>query len=237
MIEFADGLDLRVAGNWRASGAPLATRWRPTHNVCASNEKLLARPNRADLRSGPMGGNMDLNDLGEGTSVYFPVFQPGAQFFTGDPHQVQGNGEVSGTALEQSNTVTLQFILHKNGGLTGPRAETSTHYIFLGIDTDHNTAVQLALKDALDFQAEKGLSPADAMAFASLAVDLDIAESVDFTVLVMARVPKLFFKGIQPAFSHKPLVVRNEAQRQVLELIPEVGGERQGPGLNFSGPQ
>ena len=71
-----------------------------------------------------MGGNMDLNDLGEGISVYFPVFQYGAQFFTGDPHQVQGNGEVSGTALEQSNTVTIQFIVHKNGGLTGPRAET-----------------------------------------------------------------------------------------------------------------
>ncbi len=49
---------------------------------------------------GPMGGNMDLNDLGEGTSIYFPVFQRGAQFFTGDPHQVQANGEVSGTALE-----------------------------------------------------------------------------------------------------------------------------------------
>jgi acetamidase/formamidase len=168
------------------------------------------------------------DDLGEGTSVYFPVFQTGAQFFTGDPHEVQGNGEVSGTALEQSNTVTLQFILHKNGGLTGPRAETPTHYIFMGIDTDHNKAVQLALKDALDFlQAEKGLSPADAMAFASLAVDLNIAESVDFTVLVMARVPKLFFKGMQPAFWHKPLVIRNEAQRQGLEPIPEAGGERQ----------
>jgi hypothetical protein len=80
--------------------------------------------------------------------------------------------------------VTLQFILHENGGLTGSRAETPRHYIFMGIATDHDAAVQLALKDALDFrQADKGLSPADAMAFASLAVDLDIAESVDFTVL------------------------------------------------------
>ena len=177
---------------------------------------------------GPMGGNMDLNDLGEGTSVFFPVFQTGAQFFTGDSHQVQGNGEVSGTALEQSNSVTVQFIVHKGGGLTGPRAETPTHYIFMGIDTDHNKAVQLALKDALDFlAAEKNLSPADAMAFASLAVDLDIAESVDFTVLVMARVPKLFFKGKEPAFWHKPLEIRTEAQRQGLEPIPEAGGSNQ----------
>ena len=173
---------------------------------------------------GPMGGNMDLNDLGEGTSVYFPVFQYGGQFFTGDPHQVQGNGEVSGTALEQSNTVTIQFIVHKKGGLAGPRAETPTHYIFMGIDVDHNVASRLALKDALDFlQASKGMSGADAMAFASLAVDLNIAESVDFTNVVMARVPKRFFKDGLKDFWHKPLQVMNEAQRQGLESVPPGG--------------
>jgi acetamidase/formamidase len=174
---------------------------------------------------GPMGGNMDLNDLGVATSVYFPVFQYGAQFFTGDPHQVQGNGEVSGTALEQSNQVTIQFIVHKQGGLAGPRAETPTHYIFMGIDTDHDVASRLALRDALDFlRADKGMSGADAMGFASLAVDLNIAESVDFTNLVMARVPKRFFKNDGPdTFWHKPLQVRNEAQRQGLEAAPPGG--------------
>jgi acetamidase/formamidase len=57
------------------------------------------------------------------------------------------------------------------------------------------------VKNALDFlQAEKGLSPADAMAFASLAVDLNVAESVDFTNVVMALIPKLFFRKGTPAF-------------------------------------
>jgi acetamidase/formamidase len=148
---------------------------------------------------GRMGGNMDLNDLGEGASIFFPVFQAGAQFFTGDPHQVQANGEVSGTALELSNTVTMQFILHKGGGLKMPRAETPTHYILMGISQDHNKAVQEALRNALDFlRAEKGLSATDAMAFASLAVDMNIAESVDYTNVVMARIPKAFFKNAKP---------------------------------------
>jgi acetamidase/formamidase len=170
---------------------------------------------------GPMGGNMDCNDLGEGTSLFLPVFQHGGQFFTGDPHQVQGNGEVSGTALEHSNSIKVQFIVHKNGGIKGPRAETPTHYITMGIDTDHNVALQLALKDALDFlQSEKGMSPADAMAFASLAVDLNIAESVDFTNIVMARIPKLFFKKNNAQFWHKPLKVNNEQQRQGLVPMP-----------------
>lgn len=176
---------------------------------------------------GPFGGNMDLNDLSEGTSLYLPVFRPGAQFFTGDPHEVQGNGEVSGTALEQSNAITVQFIVHKGGGLTGPRAETPTHYISMGIDVDHDEAMKKALKDALDFLvAEKGLSPADAMSFASLAVDLNIAESVDFTNLVMARIPKRFFvkdyKSKPRFWHHQVLKIRNEAQRQGLQPIPRL---------------
>jgi acetamidase/formamidase len=146
---------------------------------------------------GPMGGNMDLNDLGEGATIFFPVFQRGGQFFTGDPHQVQANGEVSGTALELSNTVTMQFIVHKNGGLKIPRAETPAHYILLGISQDHNKAVQEAVRNALDFlQREKRLSAVDAMAFASLAVDFNIAESVDYTNVVMARIPKAVFKKL-----------------------------------------
>jgi acetamidase/formamidase len=166
---------------------------------------------------GPMGGNLDLNDLGEGTSIFYPVFQRGAQFFTGDPHQVQANGEVSGTALELSNTVTMQFIVHKNGGLRIPRAETPTHYILLGIGTDHNKAMQEAVRNAVEFlEQEKGLSPADAMAFASLAVDFNIAESVDYTNVVMARIPKAFFKTDKHDFWHAPLTTLNEIQRQGL---------------------
>ncbi|MBZ5603049.1 MAG: acetamidase/formamidase family protein [Acidobacteriia bacterium] len=171
---------------------------------------------------GPMGGNLDLNDLGEGASIFFPVFQRGAQFFTGDPHQVQANGEVSGTALEQSNTVTMQFIVHKKDGLKFPRAETPTHYILIGISTDHNKAAAGALRNALEFlQTEKGLTPADAMAFASLAVDINIAESVDFTNVVMARIPKAFFKNAKADYWHEPLKIRNEAQRQGLEPLPK----------------
>lgn len=173
---------------------------------------------------GPFGGNMDLNDLGIGTSLYLPVFRTGAQFFTGDPHEVQGNGEVAGSALEQSNTVTFQFILHKGGGLLGPRAETPTHYIAMGIDVDLDVAMRAGLRDALDFlQAEKGFTPSEAMSFASLAVDMNIAETVDFTQLVMARIPKRFFVddfGKKPEFWRKPLKDNSEGQRQGLDAMP-----------------
>ena len=226
---------IRIKGNLALFSDDIKIALKPFQGIMATApadsfvSPLTAEANAGFVGSrppGPMGGNMDLNDLGEGTSVYLPVFQEGAQFFTGDPHAVQGNGEVSGTALEHSMTATLQLIVHKNGGLAGPRAETPTHYILMGIDVDHDEAMRLALRDALDFlQAEKGLSPADAMSFASLAVDLNIAESVDFTQLVMARIPKLFFKKSTPKFWHRPLSVRNEAQRQGLERIPPGGSD------------
>ncbi len=90
----------------------------------------------------------------------------------------------------------------------------------MGIGTDHNKAAAAALRNALDFlRAEKGLSAADAMAFSSLAVDFNIAESVDYTNVVMARIPKAFFKNASPDFWHEPLKTRNEIQRQGLAPV------------------
>ena len=83
---------------------------------------------------GPFGGNMDLNDLGEGATLYLPVFHPGALVYVGDSHSLQGDGEVSGTAIEQSLTGVFRFVVHEGVAIAGPRAETSTHWIMMGID-------------------------------------------------------------------------------------------------------
>ena len=48
------------------------------------------------------GGNIDFNKLVARASLYLPVFNTGAQFYTGDPHAVQADGEVNGTAIEAS---------------------------------------------------------------------------------------------------------------------------------------
>jgi acetamidase/formamidase len=75
---------------------------------------------------GAFGGNMDVKDLKAGATLYLPVFHPGALFYTGDPHGAQGDGEVSGTAIEQSLAGVFRFIVHKGVEISGPRAETST---------------------------------------------------------------------------------------------------------------
>lgn len=149
---------------------------------------------------GAWGGNMDLKFLGIGSTLYLPVFNQGAQFFTGDGHAVQGDGEVDGGAVEISLKPTLQFIVHKGKALKLPRVETATDYFTTGLSVDLNEATRIAVQEAVDFlQAEKGLSAADAYALASLAVDLGIGEAVDVVNLVYARIPKSIFRS-NPAY-------------------------------------
>jgi acetamidase/formamidase len=143
---------------------------------------------------GPFGGNMDLNDLGVGATLYLPVFHPGGLFYVGDPHSVQGDGEVSGTALEQSLTGVFRFVVHKGRTIDGPRAETPTHWLLMGIDLDLDRAMQKAVTETIDFLVEeKGMARNKAFSFASLAVDFEIAEVVDLTQLVVGAVPKSLF--------------------------------------------
>src|SRR6516165_10397254 len=43
---------------------------------------------------GPHAGNLDLSELSEGSTLYIPVWKPGALIYTGDSHAVQGDGEI-----------------------------------------------------------------------------------------------------------------------------------------------
>ncbi len=126
------------------------------------------------------GGNMDNKELGTGTTVLFPVFAPGALFSVGDGHAVQGDGEVSITAVETALTGTFRLTLHKGRPLPAPRAETPTHYITMGFDEDLDDAVKQALRDMIRWIGEvRVLSPEDAYTLCSLAADLRVTQTVN----------------------------------------------------------
>ncbi len=143
---------------------------------------------------GSYGGNMDFRDLKVGTTLYLPVFHPGALFYVGDPHGVQGDGEVSGNALEQSLSGVFRFSVLKGKKISGPRAETATHYFLMGIDTDLDRATRKAVLETIDFLVkEKGLTPAKALSLCSIGIDFRIAEIVDGTQVVVGAIPKSLF--------------------------------------------
>jgi acetamidase/formamidase len=96
-------------------------------------------PEAGRVSSNPPGrhaGNMDNKELTAGSTLYIPVFVPGALFEIGDGHAAQGDGEVDQTAIETSLRGRLQLTVRKGMKLTWPRAETATDYISMGTDPD-----------------------------------------------------------------------------------------------------
>ncbi len=178
-VEYAPGVEVPVKPFWGVIAvAPEASRGR--------------------VASGPpdvFGGNLDNRDLGAGSTVFLPVQATGGLVSIGDGHAVQGHGEVCLSAVEASLKGEVQIILHKNKALKGPRAETATHYMSIGLNPDLDEAARLATSDMVDFLATtKGLSRDDAYMLCSAAMDLIISEAVDGTKGVHAMLPKSIFR-------------------------------------------
>jgi acetamidase/formamidase len=146
---------------------------------------------------GPHGGNLDLRELAEGSILYLPVWKPGALIYTGDSHAVQGDGEISLTALEtRMQEVLIQVVLHKQKNFQWPVAETATHWITMGLDKDLNAAMTLVARNAIDFLASRTkLTPHDAYALCSIAVSFRVTQVVDIVRGVHAMIPKSLFTG------------------------------------------
>ena len=143
---------------------------------------------------GPHTGNLDNKELIAGSTLYVPVHVPGALLSMGDAHAMQGNGEVTLTALETSVRGTIQVTLRKGMRLNWPRAETPTHYIAMGLNPDLDLAAQIATREMIDFiVAEKRLTRDEAYILMSIGVDLSVTQLVDGTKGVHAMLPKSIF--------------------------------------------
>jgi acetamidase/formamidase len=127
------------------------------------------------------GGNIDCKELVEGTRLYLPVSVDGALFSAGDGHARQGDGEVSQLAIEcPLDRVVLTLTVRDDLELTSPIAWTPEAWLTLGFDEDLDEAAALAIDAMLGLMArEHGLGRADALALASIAVDLRVTQMVN----------------------------------------------------------
>jgi acetamidase/formamidase len=156
-------------------------------------------PELGRVSSNPPGrhaGNMDNKDLIVGSTVWIPVFAPGALFEIGDGHAAQGDGEVDQTAIETSLRGKLQLTVRKGMHLNFPRAETPTDYIAMATDPDLKVATTTAIQEMVDYMSElKGLTKQQAYQLTSIAGNVAITQLVDVpNVGVHVRMPKSIFK-------------------------------------------
>ena len=155
-------------------------------------------PDAGRVSSNPPGrhaGNLDNRELVAGSTLYIPVFAPGALFEIGDGHAAQGDGEVDQTAIETSLRGRLQLTVRKDMKLTWPRAETATDYISMATDPDLAVATKAAIQEMIDFvAAEKHMTKHQAYQLVSIAGNVAVTQLVDKPNHgVHVRLPKSIF--------------------------------------------
>jgi acetamidase/formamidase len=127
------------------------------------------------------GGNIDCKLLTSGTSLFLPIPVDGGLFSVGDGHAAQGDGELSGTAIEcPIKQLDLTFVVHEEMALTVPRARIHGGWMTLGFNEDLDEAMYQAANAMLDFMMEDfNISRKDALSLASVVVDLHITQVVN----------------------------------------------------------
>jgi acetamidase/formamidase len=127
------------------------------------------------------GGNIDCKLLGAGATLYLPIPVDGALLSAGDGHGAQGDGEVSGTAIEcPLDLAQLTLTLRGDLDLRMPIARTTDAWLAFGFDRDLDVAAGLATETMLDLmERELGVDRKRALALASVAVDLHVTQVVN----------------------------------------------------------
>lgn len=140
------------------------------------------------------GGNIDNWRIGAGATMYYPVAVEGGLFSIGDPHVSQGDGELSGTAIEASLDVLFQIVLRKDFDFPSPLLETPRNWIVHGFDEDLDQAMRNASLDMLHLLTEhQGLSRNDAYSLMSVAADFGVTQVVDGRQGIHVRMPRDIF--------------------------------------------
>ncbi len=142
--------------------------------------------------SGPYGGNIDYNEIGEGATVMLPVYHPGALLYIGDGHALQGDGEALGTAVETSMAFEFTVALRKRAAPIGPRVENAEALMTVGSQPEFassmNRGLQMATSDMVRWLGEDyGLEPWEAHLLIGMTSRYDVVTVLGSMAL---RVPK-----------------------------------------------
>jgi acetamidase/formamidase len=140
---------------------------------------------------GNFGGNLDYNDNVEGTTLYFPVFHPGALLGMGDAHAAMGDGEVVGTGLETSVDVTFTVDVIRGYATSQVRAETKDFLISFGVSGSVPESIQVATTQLAEWiKKDYQLNDSEIALLFGDVLKYDITELVDPHFDVVAKVPK-----------------------------------------------
>jgi acetamidase/formamidase len=133
------------------------------------------------------GGNIDCKELVAGATLYLPIPVDGALFSAGDGHAAQGDGEVSGTAIECASSAQVTLEVRDDPPTEWPYARIAGAWLTFGFDEELGRAAKIAVDGMVELMGRKhGLAADDALALASVVVDLRVTQVVNESVGVHA---------------------------------------------------
>lgn len=154
----------------------------------------VAPPDGASLRSrasGAFGGNMESRYVRSGSTVYLPVFEEGAYLFLGDGHANQGDGELTGDALETSMNVEFTVEVLESQWNRTPRIETDESLISIGVSGSLDNATRTATSDLARWLEQRyKLTSTETAMIIGFANQYEIADMVPPYLTVLSRIPK-----------------------------------------------
>jgi acetamidase/formamidase len=157
--------------------------------VATAANSAQAAPGTGD--SGRFGGNMDFNEIVEGATVYLPVSVPGALLYFGDGHAAQGDGELNGNALETSMDVEVMVELIPGKRIRGPRVESATHIMAMGLDGSLDGAFREATGNmAAWLTQEYKLTPAEVAEVMGTSAEYKVSEVADRNAGIVVKINK-----------------------------------------------
>jgi acetamidase/formamidase len=146
---------------------------------------------------GPHGGNMDMPDVGIGSTLYLPVKVPGALLFVGDGHAAQGDGEVCGSAIEIPTRGRLSVDLIKGRAIASPRLENSDSIMAIGNARPMEDAARIAFYELiLWLESDYGIDRMMAYQLCSMVAKVRVGNMVDPLYSVGAIFPKKYLPSV-----------------------------------------
>lgn len=150
--------------------------------------------------SGGYGGNMDFNEIVEGATIYLPVRVPGALLYLGDGHAAQGDGELNGNALETSMDVEFTVDLIPAKRLAGPRVESATHVMAVGLGGSLEDAMRQATSIMAQWlEQDYQLNASEVAQVLGTAAEYKISELADRNAGIVLKLSKERLKGLPAA--------------------------------------
>ncbi len=135
------------------------------------------------------GGNMDYRRFAPGATVYFPVFEPGALFFLGDGHALQGDGEIVGTGIEISMDVSFHVEVVRDHPISWPRAEDAEYLMTVGNARPLDQCVQHATSEMVRWLEEDyRLEPLVAHSLLGQRVEYDVGNVFDPAYTMVCKI-------------------------------------------------